>query len=1081
MEPLEPRLLLDSVIINEIHYDPAIETDLAEFVELYNTTDTNIDISHWRVSDGIDFEFPEATILPAHGYVVVAQDPATILSKFGAAAFGPFIGRLENDGERIVLRDEAGVKVDEVDYRSEFPWPIASHGDGPSMELIHPSLDNDLGGSWRASETLIPDGADWMYFKGVTEPSEVPGQWREIDFPEPEPYWNHATLAIGYSDEVEEQAFIETELPDMMNGYTTVYLRKEFTVANPAAVTALELHTQYDDGINVWINDTHVCGLNVRTPGLAYDGRASTEIDNREFIINFLSDPAPSSYLVAGTNVMAVQLLNASLGSSDAFFDALLRPAWAGDDTATPGLQNSVYSTEAPPQVRQVQHAPQQPASGEPFVVTAKITDPDGVAEVQLIYQLVLPGDYIPAYLPLPHDTLLADPNRALDPNPAFENPANWTVVVMIDDGTGSDALAGDNVYTAVIPAQGNRTLVRYRITAADTAGASVTVPYPDDPSLNFACYVYDGVLDYVAETSVLGDGHVYDSETLTSLPVYSLIARAEDITEMMAYDSDDQIPQTSDQAARRAYNWEGAFVYDGVVYDHVAMRLRGANGRYHLAGKRSMRLRFNRGHYLQARDQNGDAYPTKWQQLVVGKMFGNRLDGNFGLSETINNEFWRLVGVPAPYTHWFHFRVVDGAEEAPAGVNGQYYGDFWGMFLAFEPYDVRFLEAHDLPKGNLYKLTNQIDDGELQQRYQAPDAVSNAEDYNNIRDNLGPSQSEQWLYANVNYDEWYRYHAVAEAIKHYDYWPTVTKNMTWYFEPDDDNPLGCLWYLPFDSDASWGPTWNAGNDRAKNAIYGGGQTAMQIEYRNVIREIRDLIFQPEVIEPWIDRAAQIIADFSPADRDRWKDAPSDAGYQDFGTLEWKVQDMKNFAFVGGDWPGGSVGAGGQAAYLDQLANDGGDAAGIPYTPTLASTSPLGFPIDSLTFASSSFNDPQGSNTFAAMEWRIGEITDPAAPAYDPDAPYKFEYTAQWESGEITTFNASIHIPGGALEVGHTYRVRVRMKDTSGRWSHWSDTIQLTTGQPVSPVPDGLRINRDHVQPGRARRDARQPRAALHQ
>jgi len=495
------------------------------------------------------------------------------------------------------------------------------------------------------------------------------------------------------------------------------------------------------------------------------------------------------------------------------------------------------------------------------------------------------------------------------------------------------------------------------------------------------------------------------------------------------------------------------------VVYDHVAMRLRGANGRYHLAGKRSMRIRFNRGSYLQAYDIGGNEYPTEWRQLVVGKMFGNRLDGNFGVPETINNELWRLVGVPAPYTHWFHFRVVDGAVEAPSGVNGQYYGDFWGMFLAFEPYDARFIDAHDLPNGNLYKLTNQINDGKLQQRYQALRAVSNAEDYNNIRNNLGPNQSQQWLHANVNYDEWYRYHAVVEAIRHYDYWPSVTKNMAWYFTPDDDNPLGRLWYLPYDSDASWGPTWNGGNDRAKNAIYSGsGQPAMKLEYRNVIREIRDLIFQPEVIYPWIDRTAQLISAFSSADRDRWKDAPADAGRQDFGPLSAKVQDMKNFAFVGGSWPGGSVGAGGQAAHLDQLANAEGDLTSIPNTPTAISTSPPGSPVDSLTFRSSPFSDPQGNHTFAAMAWRIGEVTNPAAPAYDPLAPHKFEYAALWESGELTTFSDTIAIPGGALEVGHTYRVRVRMKDTSGRWSHWSAPVPLTTGEPARAVSDQLRI-----------------------
>jgi len=116
-EPMEPRLLLDSVVINEIHYDPDVKTEPAEFVELHNTTGAAIDISHWKISEGIEYEFPETTILPPHGYVVVAENPATILTKYGIMAYGPFVGKLENDGELLVLRDAAGAKVDEVDYK----------------------------------------------------------------------------------------------------------------------------------------------------------------------------------------------------------------------------------------------------------------------------------------------------------------------------------------------------------------------------------------------------------------------------------------------------------------------------------------------------------------------------------------------------------------------------------------------------------------------------------------------------------------------------------------------------------------------------------------------------------------------------------------------------------------------------------------------------------------------------------------------------------------------------------------------------------------------------------------------------
>ena len=1208
-----------AVVINEIHYAPEDNADPSEFIELYNNTFDEVDLSGWRFDDGIRYRFPEGTTIPAGGYLVVAQDPATLQARFGVAALGPWLGRLDNDGERVALLDQAEFVRDEVDYQCGFPWPTAAGGDGSSMELINPSLDNDLGGSWRATVVQDQEGAQPPASGGVGRASIIhrwsfgetggagttlldsvggapativnqgandgdvgqtcPGQvflaggakdgsdyvdlpdgmlsgltdatielwatqhgaqnWSRIfDFGANTSNYIFMSWTQGTdlnTDRAGMKIGTETSVDDTMAPYT---LGQQFHIVmtvdddgGPGGETRISLYkdgllqgtrnTAYDlsnlNDINNWLGrsqwgdntanaswnefriygsvltPTEIAENHVLGPEVVFEGPAVNAFEAEPAVI----PPGHDTTLSWEVEDADTVVIDQGIGDVTGLTEIAVAPAETitytlsatnGEGTSmawvtvtveipvvSPGQQNSHFATNAPPQTRQVHHNPQQPTSGQDAVITAKVTDPDGVASVDLYYQVVLPGNYIPAYFPVPLSQLLADPWQTRPENPAFEDPANWATVTMVDDGTGTDEIAGDNIYTATLPGQINRTIVRYRITVEDALGESARVPYGDDPSLNFAYYVYDGVPDYTAETrSVLGAGHVYDSETLTSIPVYSLITRADDMAECYAYDPADQLPHDDDvahQAARRAYNWEGAFVYDGVVYDHAGYRLRGANGRYYLAGKRAMKIHFNRGHHFAARDLDGQPYLNKWSHLTIGKMFGNRLVGDFGLTELLNNQLWNLAGVPAADAHWFHFRVVDGQEEAPAGTNGQYYGDFWGMFFAFERYDGDFLEEHDLPKGNLYKLSDRIFDGARQLRYQAPGAVTDYEDYENIRWNLNSTQNVDWLLDYVNYDEWYRYHAVSEAIRHYDVFPEPTgrhrvKNMVWYFEPSETNPLGHLWFLPYDTDDTWGPVFNQGLDHAKNAVYdvwdptgtGTPKPEMKIAYRNTIREFRDLVWRDDILNPWIDRLAAVIEDFSPADRDRWKDAPADAGRQDFGSLADKVQDMKNFAFAGGSWPGGDVGAGGRAAYLDQLANADGDAAGIPYTPTVTATSPPGFPIDSLAFQCSAFNDPQGAGTFAAMQWRIGEITDPAAPAYDPDAPYRFEYAALWTSDEAATYGDSIHVPGGALEVAHTYRVRVRMKDTTGRWSHWSEPAELTTTEPLGPTLDELRI-----------------------
>ncbi|MBI9017560.1 MAG: lamin tail domain-containing protein [Phycisphaerae bacterium] len=1061
------------IVINEINYNADENTQPYEFIELYNIGLQVIDLSGWYFSDGIEYVFPENTSIKPGEYLVIAEEPNVMLAVFDVVALGPFTGKLANDGEKVTLRDALDEKIDSVEYKDVFPWPVSANGTGASMELIDPYLDNNLAGAWRASSfyasnvnndqstiQFVPYGSSsWIYRKGTSEPDT---QWNQVNFT-PDSQWQSGTAGFGYGDGDDA-----TEIEDMQNNYSSVYLRHDFVINNANLIPDdLVMDVYVDDGCIVYINGTEIGRYYVSDGLKSYNDLA---MDHEAELMTVNIDNA-RDYLVAGNNVVAVHVLNGTLDSSDLSFNLSLQYVEA-DQTMliagpTPGKMNHTRVYNAPPLVRQVEHTPEQPVSNEDIVITAKITDVDGLTSVNLKYQVVLPGEYIPAYLPVSKNDLLVDPWQRKIANPDYFDDANWVTVDMTDDGQNGDQFANDDHYSAVIGGQGNRTLLRYKIVTQDSRGSAITVPYADDASMNFACFVYDGVPDYTAtQQSVYpeGPGHTYDAETLTKLPVYSLLTRNEDVRQCHAYDSAEQLPHDdilAHQEARRAYNWEGCFVYDGKVYDHINYRLRGANGRYHLAGKRSMKFKFNRGSYFQARDIDGKKYQEKWKYLQTGKMFGNQLVGNFGLTETLNQIIWNIVGIPTGYTHWFHFRVIDGVQESPTEPDGQYRGDFWGMFLAFENYDVRFLEEHNLVKGNLYKLSDWVFEGERQKRYQAENVVSDCSDYENIRWNLNSTQTELWLKQHVNFDLWYRYHTVSEAIRHYDVFPQplgrhTMKNMAWYFEPVADNPLGLMWFLPYDSDATWGPTWNEGKDHAKAAIYdGSGKPAMQIEYRNYMREFRDLFWQEEIINPMIDELATRIADFVPADRDRWRNAPAEEGNMDFGSLEDKVADMKTFAWEGGMWPGDIGPYSGSAANLDTLSNAGGDLYSIPYTPTIQSLSPVDFPVNNIFFSCSNFSDPQGAATFAAMKWRIAEVTDMNNLRYEGADKHYYEINPVWEY-ETDVYTETIRIPASAMKVGASYKVRCKMKDSTGRWSHYSEPIDFI---PTEPTPADITTN----------------------
>ncbi|MDP7095415.1 MAG: T9SS type A sorting domain-containing protein, partial [Candidatus Marinimicrobia bacterium] len=58
---------------------------------------------------------------------------------------------LSGGGELIRLFDSSGVLVDAVEYDDDYPWPEEPDGNGPSLALINPSLDNAQPESWAAS------------------------------------------------------------------------------------------------------------------------------------------------------------------------------------------------------------------------------------------------------------------------------------------------------------------------------------------------------------------------------------------------------------------------------------------------------------------------------------------------------------------------------------------------------------------------------------------------------------------------------------------------------------------------------------------------------------------------------------------------------------------------------------------------------------------------------------------------------------------------------------------------------------------------------------------------------------------
>ncbi len=178
------------------------------------------------------------------------------------------------------------------------------------------------------------------------------------------------------------------------------------------------------------------------------------------------------------------------------------------------------------------------------------------------------------------------------------------------------------------------------------------------------------------------------------------------------------------------------------------------------------------------------------------------------------------------------------------------------------------------------------------------------------------------------------------------------------------------------------------------------------------------------------------------------------------------LEEYVTDTFTGGTWaPGNGQQKGYGYEYISRDAND----TAIPNRPTISYSGSAGFPSDDLQFNTSNFSDPQGNGSFAAMMWRVGEVSNPSTPLYDPTETYKYEIEENWDSGEITTFSSSFTIPAVAVRVGHTYRARVKYKDTSGRWSHWSEPVQFVASEPdLTPWKENLMVTEIMYHPSSA-------------
>lgn len=184
--------------------------------------------------------------------------------------------------------------------------------------------------------TFVAPNSTWRYFKGYSEASSPdPTAWRAVGFDDSG--WSVGQAAFYYENQPgSANAYTgNTQLSDMFGGYTCVFLRRTFVVTNVNDVAALQVAGYSDDGFLAWINGHLVAQFNMPSPEAAYSDSSSPALSEPiSWWTNELSNF--DSFLVAGTNVLAVQAFNSSKSDSS---DFIINPAlYYTPDTSAPTL-----------------------------------------------------------------------------------------------------------------------------------------------------------------------------------------------------------------------------------------------------------------------------------------------------------------------------------------------------------------------------------------------------------------------------------------------------------------------------------------------------------------------------------------------------------------------------------------------------------------------------------------------------------------------------------------------------------------------------------------------------------------------
>jgi hypothetical protein len=183
---------------------------------------------------------------------------------------------------------------------------IASDDDGASAMSLNSPIVHVLP---TTPATLTSAGAEWRYFDKT---NDLGTAWRSNSFNDAT--WSNGLARFGYGGDGEVTTIAS-------NRQWTTYFRRAFYIPNPAFIPTLNARLTRDDAAVIYLNGAEVWRDTNITTGVITNQTPTLSALGGTNETNWLTKTLSPTNLLQGWNLLAAEVHNQSLNSSDLGFD----------------------------------------------------------------------------------------------------------------------------------------------------------------------------------------------------------------------------------------------------------------------------------------------------------------------------------------------------------------------------------------------------------------------------------------------------------------------------------------------------------------------------------------------------------------------------------------------------------------------------------------------------------------------------------------------------------------------------------------------------------------------------------------